>query len=292
MKYNYQKFIQMIAFILMIILSGCASEPAKVTDFEASTQYSITQNNGKYYLNFSDGNNPPKGYSSQCADIEFSSLTEMRNAFLNNKLSENQVNVIKDAFPKDSENRILICDMNQLYQPILPFDLVQNGVFLSGECYSFTLIHPEVDPASIESLNMPYGNFHYLTKELYDRDFEYEYENLFERDTISLKSTTAGEDRNSLVYDYTTNAGNLRQIRYVLTDNTKTLYIDETYILNMTTDVLPTSDTIPHRVDVYGIDNGRYFSITLFGFTERPSMEWLSSFGLTEYIDSNATVEK
>ncbi len=283
-----KKLSPLLAVLLSaLLLSACnGNAGTQPPDDGSPASYFITKDDGNYYLHFSDGNEPPEGYSCQRADIEFATLAEMQDAFLNNKLSESQINVMKDAFPRDSENRILICDMNHLYQPILPSDLVQNGVILSGESYSFPLINPNVDPASIESLNMPHGNFHYLTKDLYDRDFEYEYEKLFERDTIHLKSTTAGEDRNSTVYDYTTNAGDLRQVRYVLTDGTKTLYIDEMYVLNMMTDALPTSDTIPHRIDVYGIDNGKYFSITLFGFTERPSVEWLSSFGLTEYVSA------
>ena len=301
MKHTYPKYIQVLVLFLLISLTGCTSDatqtnpeptdPAKVTQQKPSIQYSIIEENGSYYLNFSDGNEPPEWYSSQAAGLLFDSLAEMQDSFLNNKLEEHQINQIKDVFSKDSQGRIQICDMNRLQRPVLPSDLAPGMVELTGQNYAFFVNSIHADSVSSESPILSAGSyFQCLTKESYDRIFEREYENLFERDTVHLTSTTAGPDRNSTVYDYYTNSSELRQIRYVLTVGSKTLYIDEGYRLNIVDDRLPVSDTVPSRIEIFGCDNGRYFHVYLSGFSERPSVEWLSSFGLTDFVKSNDTV--
>ena len=302
MKHTYPKYIQALALILLISFTGCTSDAvqakternvAEVTEQKTPIQYSITEEDGSYYLNFSDGNEPPEEYSSQIAGLLFDSLAEMQDAFINNKLTESQINQIKDKFSKDFQGRIQICDMNRLKQPALPSDLETGMVELTGQSYAFFVNSIHTDSISSESPILSAGSyFQCLTKESYDRIFEREYENFFERDTVHLTSTTAGPDRNSTVYDYYTNSAELRQIRYVLTVGSKTLYIDEGYRLNIVDDLLPVSDTVPSRIDIYGCDDGRYFHVYLRGFSERPSVEWLSSFGLTDFVKSNDTVKK
>ena len=303
MKHTYPKYIQVLALILVICLTGCTSEamqakteqtdPAEVTTQKQPSQYSIIEENGSYYLNFSDGNEPPEEYSSQSATVDFDSLAEMQDAFLNNKLEEYQINQIKDIFPKDSQGRIQIWDMNNLQQPTLPFDLVLGSVGLTGQRYVFFVNSIHADSVSSESPIQSAGSyFQCLMKESYDEYFKRKYEDFFEKKTVHLTSTTAGPDRNSTVYDYYTNAAELRQIRYVLTVGSKTLYVDESYILSIIDDLLPVSDTVPSSIEIFGCDNGRYFHVYLSGFSERPSVEWLSSFGLTDFVKSNDTATK
>ena len=295
MKHTYPKYIQALALILLISITGCTSEamqtkteqtdPVEVTTQKQPSQYSIIEENGSYYLNFSDGNEPPKEYSSQLATMMFDSLAEMQDTFLNNKLTEGQINQIKDVFPKDLQGRIQICDMNRLQQPVLPSNLTLGTLGLAGDRYSF-FVNSVISSSSI------HGSFHCLTKEDYDDMFERDYENYFEKNTIHLTSTTEEPDRNSTVYDYTTSAGTLRRIRYAITQGSKTLYIDESYRLSMKDDSLPVSDTVPKSISIYGCDNGEYFNVYLSGFSERPSVEWLSSFGLTDFVKSNDTATK
>lgn len=303
MKHNYPKYIQALALILLISITGCTSDatqtnpeptdPAKVTQQKAPIHYSITEEDGSYYLNFSDGNEPPEWYSSQEAGLLFDSLTEMQNVFLNNKLTEDQICQIKDSFSKDSQGRIQICDMNHLQQPVLSSDLALGMVELTGQNYAFFVNSIHTDSVSSDSPILSAGSyFQCLTKESYDSIFERKYEDFFEQKTVHLTSTTEGPDRNSTVYDYYTNSAELRQIRYVLTVGSKTLYIDEGYRLNIVDDLLPVSDTVPSRIEIFGCDNGRYFHVYLSGFSERPSVEWLSSFGLTDFVKANDTVKK
>lgn len=147
MKHTYPKYIQALALILLISFTGCTSDAvqakneqndtSEVTQSKPPIQYSITEEGGSYYLNFSDGNEPPEEYSSQIAGLLFDSLAEMQDAFINKKLTESQINQIKDKFSKDSQGRIQICDMNRLKQPALPSDLETGMVELTGQSYAF-----------------------------------------------------------------------------------------------------------------------------------------------------------
>ena len=146
MKHTYPKYIQALALILLISFTGCTSDAvqakternvAEVTEQKTPIQYSITEEDGSYYLNFSDGNEPPEEYSSQIAGLLFDSLAEMQDAFINNKLTESQINQIKDKFSKDFQGRIQICDMNRLQQPVLPSNLTLGTLGLAGDRYSF-----------------------------------------------------------------------------------------------------------------------------------------------------------
>ena len=46
------------------------------------------------------------------------------------------------------------------------------------------------------------------------------------------------------------------------------------------------SETIPKHVSFWGSINGTYFTGSVGGFTERPSYEWVTSFGLTPYVET------
>ena len=50
-------------------------------------------------------------------------------------------------------------------------------------------------------------------------------------------------------------------------------------------DFVEVSDTVPRKVAIYGAQDGAYFYGSFIDFSERPSEEWLASFGLQEYVD-------
>ena len=62
------------------------------------------------------------------------------------------------------------------------------------------------------------------------------------------------------------------------------LSVEEGYILENS--ALPVSETIPFRISIYGeYTNGLYFHVYCSNLTERHSLEWITSFGLTEYVE-------
>lgn len=296
----YKQLAISITLLFSILLSGCASPVGNnfTTDEAISedteTSYTITVKDGNYYLNFSDGNeliNPIEQEGLRSFSLEFSSLGEMKDSFINNKLTDRQIETMKLGFPKD-ENGIAICNMNQLYEPVLPPDLVASKILLKGSSYGFTLSNPSIE-SSVKSIT---GSLSVVSPDTYQECYASEFTNFFNSDTISLDSQIEASDRNSIIYNYSTESGKFRLIQYDIAIGDKLLHVSELYFLYLdnTTAHYSTeiSDTVPVQIEICGSENKQYFYIYLSGFTERPSVEWLSSFGLAEYVEPGNTVTK
>ena len=101
------------------------TEPETEASVEAeilcsNEKYTISLTGEKCYINFANGNDasPNEGYS-QVGSIDFPSLTEMKNHFLNNQLTPEQMLVIRCAFA-DETNGIRLCNLNALFNPTIP----------------------------------------------------------------------------------------------------------------------------------------------------------------------------
>ncbi len=274
--------------ILMQFLNADSGHSTKPEKEDGSVTYTITNKDGTCYLNFSNGNDLPPvndGEPHASAALRFKSLSDMKDTFVNQKLTAQQIKRIKQYFPKD-ENGILICDLSQLYQPALPSNLrTYYDIELIGESYTFTVADTSVDPSAEEAVGTITGSFLCTNQETYELHYAEE----FSGDFDNLTSPKSVADRNATVYEYTTTRGTFRVIQYEVTDGEKTLQVSEHYSLVYTEDAfgtdLPISETVPNRINIFGTQDGKYFEVTLAFLAERPTMEWLSSFGLSEYVD-------
>lgn len=299
---RWYSYVAMAACIVLLIGMGIFL-PLLGKDHPAPSQpvtplpqeeisYTISMKNGICYLNFSDGNDSTPSNSNisgtWLADLEFSSLGEMKDAFLNHRLKEYQINTMKEVFEED-ENGIIIPDMNHLYEPSLPDNLTTysclNIILSSSACYGFELYAPSVDPTSVEALDYTYGYFSIVSQERFDKLYS---DKLSFLDGI-WGSQTQVEDRNATAYRYYTHSGGFIVMTYDILVGDKTLRIIEEYTTawygHESSLTQPVSDSVPHTVRIYGSANGQFFEIALSKFEERPSIEWLSSFGVTEYTD-------
>lgn len=277
-----------ILFLLHLNTPLSDSEKAQETAKEEETTiaYIITTKDGKCYLNFSNGNDlPPTNGQEPLAStvLRFDSLADMRDTFVNQTLTAQQIKRLKLYFPKD-ENGILICNVNKLHQPVLPSNMsTYYDIELIGQTYTFTIGDSSVDPSTEEALGTTTGSFLCTNQETYEMHYAEEFAGQFE----NLTSQTVVADRNATVYEYATKRGEFRVIQYDIIDGAKTLHVSEHYSLSYTDDSnrgnLPISDTVPNRINIFGCQDGEYFEVSLTFFDERPPTEWLSSFGLVEY---------
>jgi hypothetical protein len=79
-----------------------------------------------------------------------------------------------------------------------------------------------------------------------------------------------------------------RDIYIDIEEEGKTVSIVLRYLIDYTKDdgrLIP-SETAPARVLMFGEQNGAPFVVSLYEFTQTPTYEWLSSFGLTPYVPS------
>lgn len=263
-------------FLLLASLAvGCSFEKSFAPT--VTLPYEIIENDNEYCLvmrcvssEVDDGVT-----SSQIcvpSDIVFDSINEMIDDIKTGNFSQNELDILA-SFPRNNENQIQICNINELYVPILPNDLSVEKVFWRGMDYCFLL-------------NLTNGTgrrrMHVYTPEKFQEatDIARNFPNATE---CKVQSISTEAERNATVTYYINGIGKeSKHIYYNITKEAKTLHIVENYILEE-------SKNTPNSVRIYGSDNGVYFYYWLASLTERPSVEWLSQFGIREYVETSTS---
>lgn len=235
--------------------------------------YSILQCNGKSYIVFDNVSLYEDGDNTEVASLDFESIKQFKDAVTKGTLADWEKTIIATSFPKN-ETGILSCDFNNLYSPILPSGSNVDAVSWIGESYSFIITVDEY----------VFGVVHCYSREQYDEIYQSEYENYFEKETITVTKEETVEGKTTTYYY--TSVANLMQIRYSSTLEGKQFVIDKTYRLE-TDNVYSLTN-----VTMYCTDADQTYVVDLFGFIEEPDDSWLYEFGLTQYIENNNTVIK
>ena len=234
--------------------------------------YSILKHAGKSYIVFKEISIYENNGQQVPESIGFSSIKEFVDSVTNGELKQWQKEIIATHFPRD-KNGVLICDFSHIYEPVAPSGSTVDCVDWSGEVYSFFLtIDADV-----------FGYVHYYTANIYNDIFISDYQEFFERDTITVTNTQILDD-GKVVTNYYTKAGKFMQVRYSLSDEDKTFVVDKTYRLNTENASIHNSSSIPSNVTLYCVEGNIHYVVDLFGFTEPPTDSWLLTFGLRQYI--------
>ena len=245
-----------------------STPPGNIT----SWNYTIIEQNGKHYIVFED----PTVYDNldqvQLAEVQFNSLAEFKNSVINNKLSIGDKEIVA-TFAKD-EVGILTPDFNNLFEPYMPDEFQIDLLLWEGRGYTFLAY----TPSGVEA----YITYH--SQENYNKLFQYDFENYFDRDLIVVTETIKTDDGKTITTYYTALA-ELKDISYTISKGDKTIIVQERYRLE--SQWLPVSDTIPSQITLYGTEGDAHYIIDLFEFEEKPSEEWLFEFGMQPYVDTD-----
>ena len=81
--------------------------------------------------------------------------------------------------------------------------------------------------------------------------------------------------------------------RMDITTDKGVLHVSLDYLLRYSGGVpgVQTSDTIPYTVTIYGELDGRYVIFSFPYCNEAPTVEWLTSFGITPYVENKDTAK-
>ncbi|MBQ3507213.1 MAG: hypothetical protein IJA91_01580 [Clostridia bacterium] len=71
------------------------------------------------------------------------------------------------------------------------------------------------------------------------------------------------------------------------TEQNASTHIVLTYVLQLNSNLLPVSDTVPLDIHLFGEKNDIHFDYLIQGLTEAPTVEWLSSFSIAPYVDNS-----
>lgn len=263
-----------LCIIAVILLCFCIART-----FDKNKSYTMYCKDGKWYLEFySDAfadDLSEVGSGEQFANISiareyprFDSISDMREKIKNGDIPDRQIEALK---AHSTSNLLEICDPNDLYDLAVPNKLTYDYIHWYGDAYSF-----EFDGTDF------LGYVVCCDQETFDQQFNEEYVSFLNKN-CSVVNDAFVEDRNAREVHYVTHAAELKKVLYNFTTEQSNMYVVESYVLSyFNNDALKikTSDTVPNSIRIFGSDGENYFYGWFKGFEERPSVEWLSSFGL------------
>ena len=250
--------------MLLLILSGCSAGVEVLTN----DKYAILEKDGIYSMKLHD---PEAYYGSQSAlqsssaafYLEFSSVGKMKEAIEKGSFSKETLEKMQKNFSKDSNNNVLVCNPNKLYDVTLPEGVTARAIHWFGDTYNFLL--------------GTRGALGFTDKEWHD---EYAKRHDIEAGKAEVISVNMIPDRNAKEVIFENLMGQPRRmVTYSYKSGNKTISIAEQYNLDE-------SETIPYSVSFWGCCDGAYFTGHIYGLTERPSYDWITSFGLTPYVEA------
>lgn len=261
-----KKILCIILTVLLLILSGCS----KSNEVCSNDLYGIYEVDGEFILRFHNEDinvsNPNHSGTLKAPDITFPSVSSMKKAILNADFSTDALDaIIRKARADDGD--VVICNLNKLYDAVLPEGEKLARVRWFIDSYSF----------SMHTLS---GSLS-LATESDVKDFADLYGFDPNNPNVTIESKSTEEARNATVYEYKLNNYNEEWKCVIYTQSTKdkTITVVEQYNYG-------TSKTVPETICFWGNCGDAFFTGKLTGFTERPSYEWVTSFGLKPYVET------
>ena len=282
MKIMTKKVICLLC-VALFLLSACSADNYYENYYE-NENYRIVEANGKMYIEFlkdfsyTPYKNPPGGRS----------LEEIREKVLSGQLSNANLQFLQQF---SSDNLLEIYNLNELCYLKTPDNVSYYALYWKGYEYSFyadiTFYQTRRRSSGIVSIILP-QNYEKLYSQLYQKELNLDYRlNIFDHvdETIpTIISDVTKEniaERNAYVIRFTTNWGKYKEIRYRIDKPNGYTEVLEMYCEDDYGGPNPfESDTIPYRTFLFGKDNGVCFWGELNTLEERPSVEWLSQFGV------------
>ena len=238
--------------VIILILTGCSP-----------SGYQLINENGNYYILYEGQPEPTNPNDLVCEPapaIYFSSMKEMKSDIQKGKFTEEELKELSRFTHRDERGAIVICNLDDLYQPIYPSDLDLTVVW-RGPKYHWAFREGD----SYRGL---------FTAEPRDEDIFTERENP-ETYWVPNNSVTYVSDRNATVINYAGYGDHTSEIIcYRIEAEDKILLVEEFHDLTVNT----------YEVNIYGKQGDQYFYISFLDPPERPSVEWLSQFGIQKYV--------
>lgn len=242
-----------------------------------NSQYSVVYDDGQYSLRFVGGfqQYKPTGNGNRVAEYPtYTSLNAMKRGILSGKFTKNQLATLSVTGTLNSSGDLVITNLDLLFEAKLPEDMGYYAIHWMGDQYSFS-----IDSNGIMG-KRPNGGFYYLPdEEAYNQRIAAENAMLFENDELEFLLEETDAERDGTVYTWQYNGYTTKRIIYTCESEGKELLVHEQYYTEQ-------SSEVPHDIQIWGKENGAWFYVYLRDFDERPSYEWVTSFGLKPYVET------
>ncbi len=234
---------------------------------------------GKYYLNFTEGNDLPEdtdkdSLSLVLADILFPSLADMQQKFISGNFSKAQINRLKAELTL-TDKGFETFNMRSLYDVALPNESwVKTMASLVKYRYA-VFFESEAEEA--------YGNIEFCT----DAYFEMWYQNNVIEDMEKRKENILPDETEYLgypcvVYEYETEVAKLRTVTFRMENEYGYVDVQVKYCLEHTLKPERGNAEIPQSITFYGTDNRQKYILRL-EVSEAPTKELFTSFEVVPF---------
>ncbi len=259
------------------------SEPALDGVF-STPDYTVSVTDGVCYLNFTEENREEEESGTHGGNdafdvvenfLAFSSITEMKQAFRENGLTEKQQAIIRTYFPL-TEKGYEICNFDQLWCPATPEGFAVDVVYLYGDDYRFSMRGKGELSSSV-----------YLGDAgKYEREYNQSME-IISNHQLDSHTTETLDGVTCESYVISTSVAQVKYVFMTLPSEGKTAptRVIMRFLLQSENRPEDKSDTVPQVVYIFGEENGMPYDYLILGMSEAPTVEWLSSFGLALYED-------
>lgn len=236
--------------------------------------YSIHENDGKFILTPKEPPEDPSPALSASRALyhpTFTSIAEMQQGIIAGPISKHELFAL--CITSQSENgEVEICNPNRLYECTAPEEFNLQCITWYRTNYAFSL-----------SGNTAQGFLYCYNQESYEESFSSHYQDFLTDAPETITRQTWTPNRFATVYYLDTGMARLKYVCYEISVGDRKMYIQEKYLLEHQDPDEPVSDQIPTDIEFWGTEDDRYFYGQFFDFTERPTVGWLSRFGLMPY---------
>ncbi len=260
--------------------------PATVFDGTFATDaYTVTCIGGQYYLNFKEEQKASSEDISGCkiSEITFDSLSDMKEKLLHNGLTDSEKLVMQAHFPKD-ENGILMCDLTKLYEPVWPDkETSYSQVYWSGGAsLGFGYTGGSVVLATEEVYNTHLQRYYIDAPNTTNYTITADYEGTYDGHPCRWIELTR------------TNGKSFRIGCMELTVDGRSVYAvlnfkadGETFSEESSSDGMIDTLGAPFTGNILTEIDGHYMIIGIVEPSSAPTVEWLTSFGITPYVNNS-----
>ena len=261
-------------------LSNPAESQNDIVSSNESKDFTVSSEGEEYAIRFTDRFKESLGKDDFLLEMvatnypKFSSVADMKKRIETADIPINELaffyadNGMKDV--------VQICDLSNLYDIKLPQSTSLERILFMGNSYCF-----EFSSKDCEGYLDYFNNEEDYTRQLAERHIDQL------REDFIILSDDEVNDRDARVVNFKTGLAELKRIYYTIDNANGNMYVCESYVLKYLRENSPleTSSTVPQKIYIYGTNDGAKFFGVLFDLKERPTLEWLSSFGL-EKVDA------
>lgn len=278
--------MMVVVSLLCVGLTGCTAK--QETKQYTTDLYTINVCGDSCYILIDEEKWNEKQENSLMQDCEvavypeFTTMKEMRQAIITGSFTEReqeQLMKIMKLAERNADGGIEIFNVDKLNECVLPSGMNVEYILWMARSYYFHVS----GPGKIT------GGFYCVNKEVFDNDMNTQYRSFLVNEYLTVTAQEFDEEREATVY-YTANGsgGKSKYCCYEILEGTKRIVVEESYLLESATErgKGKESDMVPDQVTIWIEDEVGYAFALLFGFEERPSVEWLSQFGLREYVET------